>query len=198
MSTTIEKLNKIKTLLGVEVKFENLKLENGTELEAQKFASGESVFILTEDEKVPLPEGSYELEDNRILVVQEEGVILSIEEAKLDEHEEKEEEPKEEKEEKEEMAYVTKEELAKEMGKLKEELGQMISELMNDKKEMEEDLSQEEEQEELKAELSKPAAQAIKHAPVDNSPKELFSAAKGPQYATSTLERVINRINNTK
>ena len=190
MSTTIEKLNKIKTLLGVEVKFENLKLENGTELEAQKFASGESVFILTEDEKVPLPEGSYELEDNRILVVQEEGVILSIEEAKLDEHEEKEE--------KEEMAYVTKEELAKEMGKLKEELGQMISELMNDKKEMEEDLSQEEEQEELKAELSKPAAQAIKHAPVDNSPKELFSAAKGPQYATSTLERVINRINNIK
>ena len=42
---------------------------NGTVLEADAFESGKEVFIRTEDEKVALPVGEYELEDNRILLL---------------------------------------------------------------------------------------------------------------------------------
>lgn len=172
MSATTEKLNKIKTLLGIETKLEKVKLENGTEIEATKFAEGESVFILTEDERVPLPVGSYELEDNRTLNVETEGVILSIVEAKLDEHEEVEEEEvkEEETEEKVEAEYVTKEELGKEINKLKEELAEMLADLMNEKKEMSEENEElKEEKAELKEQLSAPATEAIKHAPISET-----------------------------
>ena len=72
-------LNQVKNLLGVElseseITLAQLKLENGTVLEADSFEAGKEVFILTEDEKVALPVGEYELEDNRILVIEEEGL----------------------------------------------------------------------------------------------------------------------------
>ena len=195
MSTTIEKLNKIKTLLGVDVKMESLKLENGTELQADKFEAGQSVFILTEDEKVPLPAGNYELEDNKVLVVENDGIILSISEAKLDEHEEEEVEEEIVEEEEVEAAYVTKEEMEKEMSKLKEELAEMISELVNHEEEMS---AQTEEIAELKEELSKPAANAIKHKPVSENKPINLSNNNGHKYATSILDRVVGRINNIK
>jgi hypothetical protein len=51
-------------------------------LEADAFEAGQPVFILTEDEqRIPVPVGEYELEDMRILVVIEEGVIAEIREA---------------------------------------------------------------------------------------------------------------------
>jgi hypothetical protein len=51
-------------------------------LEADVFETGQPVFILTEDEqRIPLPVGEYELEDMRILVVIEEGVIAEVREA---------------------------------------------------------------------------------------------------------------------
>ena len=76
-------LNKVRTLLGLEVKLETMKLSDGVSmLEADVFEAGQPVFILTEDEqKIPLPIGEYELEDMRILVVIEEGVIAEILEA---------------------------------------------------------------------------------------------------------------------
>ena len=76
-------LNKVRTLLGLEVKLETMKLSDGVSmLEADAFEAGQPVFILTEDEqKIPLPIGEYELEDMRILVVIEEGVIAEIREA---------------------------------------------------------------------------------------------------------------------
>lgn len=73
-----EMLNKITSLLSTKVELEEMKLENGTILEAENFTSGESVFIVTEDEKVPLPIGDYELEDGKKLVVSEEGIIGDI------------------------------------------------------------------------------------------------------------------------
>ena len=95
-----EILNQVKNLLGVElsesdIQLAELKLENGTVLEADAFESGKEVFIRTEDEKVALPIGEYELEDNRLLVLEEEGIIKEI---KAEEHEEDED--------KEEMKYV--------------------------------------------------------------------------------------------
>ncbi len=47
-----EMLNKIKTLLNMEVKLEEMKLQNGTLIEADKFEKGSEVFIKTDDEKV--------------------------------------------------------------------------------------------------------------------------------------------------
>ena len=58
MSNATETLKKVKAVLGLEVKMEQLKMENGTILEADKFEVGEPVFIVTEDEKVALPIGS--------------------------------------------------------------------------------------------------------------------------------------------
>ena len=76
-------LNKVRTLLGLEVKLETMKLSDGVSmLEAEMFEAGQPVFILTEDEqRIPVPVGEYELEDMRILVVIEEGVIAEVREA---------------------------------------------------------------------------------------------------------------------
>jgi len=76
-------LNKVRTLLGMEVKLETMRLTDGVSmLEAEVFEAGQPVFILTEDEqRIALPIGDYELEDGRILVVIEEGVIADIREA---------------------------------------------------------------------------------------------------------------------
>ena len=85
-----EVLNKIKGIVGVElaevpvvemtesVKLAEMKLENGTVLEAEKFEKGESVFIVSDDERIALPVGEYVLEDSRLLVVSEEGVIADV------------------------------------------------------------------------------------------------------------------------
>ena len=104
-------LNQVKTLLGVEVKLEQMKLENGTVLEADKFEAGNEIFIVTEDEKVALPVGEYVLEDGQTLVIEEEGIIKEMK-SENEEAKEVEVEVEAEEEEKEEMGYATKEELA--------------------------------------------------------------------------------------
>lgn len=80
-------LNKVRSLLGMEVKLEQMKLTDGVSiLEADVFEAGNEVFIVTEDEqKIPLPVGEYELEDMRVLVVTEEGLIAEIKEAAAEE-----------------------------------------------------------------------------------------------------------------
>ena len=96
-------LKKVKNFLveltGVEPEVLDTKLEDQvladgmTTIQADMFEPGENVFIVVTDaEPVPLPVGEYELEDGKILVVKEEGVIDSIVEAT----EENTEEPKEE------------------------------------------------------------------------------------------------------
>ena len=78
-----EVLNRVKELLGMEVKLATMKLSDGvTVLEAEVFDAGAEVFIVAEDgQKIPLPVGEYELEDGRILVVQQEGIIAEVKEA---------------------------------------------------------------------------------------------------------------------
>lgn len=80
MKTSV--INQIKTLLGMEVKLETMKLMDGiTIFEADAFEMDKEVFIVTEDEqKIPVPIGEYEMEDGRILVVIEEGVISELKE----------------------------------------------------------------------------------------------------------------------
>jgi len=86
------KVNKIKELLGLEVSFETKKLENGTTFESDKFEAGNDVFILTEDEKIPVPVGTYSMEDGLELKVEKEGVIASLGEFPKKEEEKEEEE----------------------------------------------------------------------------------------------------------
>jgi hypothetical protein len=80
-------INKIKSLLGMEVKLEQMMLIDGTTvLEADAFEMENEVFIVTEDEqKIPLPIGEYELESGMILVVAVEGIIAEIKEAVVEE-----------------------------------------------------------------------------------------------------------------
>ena len=75
-------LKTIKTFLGMEVKLEQMKLIDGnTVIEADSFEPGASVMIVVpEGEPIPLEVGKYELEDGRLLVVEETGMIAAIEE----------------------------------------------------------------------------------------------------------------------
>ena len=77
-----ETLNKVKTLLGLDVKLEERKLENGTRFEADAFEKGKEVFIITdEDERIAVPSGEYLLDDGMMLIVKEDGLIDEVKEA---------------------------------------------------------------------------------------------------------------------
>jgi len=71
----------------VQVALETMKLKDGvTILEADSFEAGKPVFIVAENgDKVPAPIGEHELEDGRILVITEEGVIAEIKDAMAEE-----------------------------------------------------------------------------------------------------------------
>ena len=191
-------ITKIKEVLNLteEVKLEQLKLENGTILEADSFEAGKEVFIITEDEKVALPVGEYELEDGRSLLVEEVGLIAEIkaekeEEVEADEHKD---------EEKEEMQYVTKEEFRKEMDELKKHIKDLMDH--KDKEEMSaddmgnlltEELSKQEVPEEVQVELNKPAAEPIKANPEADT-KNSSGYRFGNNRAKTTADRVMERI----
>ena len=183
-------LNEIKTLLNIEVKLEEQKLENGTVVSAEAFEKDNEIFIVTDDEKVAMPVGEYILEDGRLLVVEAEGLIADVRDVS-DEVPEKEEEVEEtediEEEEKEEMSYATKEELA-EVKTMVEEIKAMLE----PKEEMSEEVKEEEVKEEVKEELS--AVKPIKHNPEASTPqKKQVQFAKG-QFNT-TLDRVLSKLN---
>lgn len=196
-------LNQVKTLLGVEVKLEQMKLENGTVLEADAFSEGNEIFIVTEDERVALPVGEYVLEDGQVLVIEEEGIIKEM---KSDEEEAKEEEVEveAEEEEKEEMGYATKEELAevksmieeiKAMLEPKEEMSEEPKEELKEEVELSE-VAQEVVNEiptEVAQELSEPAAEPINtNAEVSKTQVKFNIASKRKM---STLDRVMSKMN---
>ena len=74
-----EVLNKIKTALSMKVNLETAKLADGvTVIEAETFAPENEVFIVMEEDRVPLAPGEYEMEDGRVMVVEIEGIISQI------------------------------------------------------------------------------------------------------------------------
>jgi len=215
-----EMLNQIKTLLNIEVKLEEQKLENGTRVEAESFEKGKEIFILTDDEKVAMPVGEYLLEDGRLVVIEEEGLIADVREVS-DEVPEKEEESKDETEdlEEKEEEMVEDDEADVEdwsgMEKRIKNLEDAISDLKSKIGEgnMEEEVEMEEEEvsrqpksrtikeefneevnEQLKEELSKPAAAPIKHNPEGgNLKKENFRIS--PKRRPSTMDIILNQLN---
>jgi hypothetical protein len=190
-----EMLNEIKTLLNIEVKLEEMKLENGTVVSAEAFEKGKEVFIVTDDEKIAMPVGEYILEDGRLVVVEEEGIIADVREVS-DEVPAKEEEDgeeitedlKEEEKMMDEENYVTKDTF-REMEDKIQNLEDAIADLKADKVEAE---KEEEKMEEVKEELS--AVKPIKHNPEAKAPqKKQVQFAKG-QF-TTTLDRVLSKLN---
>lgn len=200
----MEMLNQIKSVLGVElsteekINLEQMKLENGTVLEAESFESGKEVFILTDDEKVALPIGQYEMEDGKILVIEEEGIISEIKEGGEEEVEEViEEESSEVEEELSEEVYASKDEIS--------ELKAMIEDLKSQLQLKEEEKVEEiglavttmlSEQEQLQEELSKPASEPIKHSP--EAKQELNKVVYSQKRNLTTKDIVYNKIANFK
>ena len=189
-------LNEIKTLLNIEVKLEEQKLENGTVVSAEAFEKGKEVFIVTDDEKIAMPVGEYILEDGRLVVVEEEGIIADVREVS-DEVPAKEEEDgeeitedlKEEEKMMDEENYVTKDTFRQMEDKI-QNLEDAIADLKSDKVEAEEVV--EEKEVEMKEELS--AVKPIKHNPEAKAPqKKQVQFAKG-QF-TTTLDRVLSKLN---
>jgi len=192
MSAT-DTLNKVRTLLGLETKLEQMKLDNGTLLEADKFEKGQPVFIVTEDEKVALPVGTYKMENGLSLSVKKEGIIAKM-------AEETEEVIEEVTEETEDMGYVSREEFELALEEIKKMIDNLKPEEEEEEKEVETKEKEEEEVEEmseqakLKAELSKPASAPIKHNPeAKNSKKFNFKYANNKKL--STFDIVLQKLN---
>ena len=82
-------LNKVRELLGMEVKLAERLLEDGqTRIEAEEFAAGFQVVIVTEDDqRIPLPVGEYKLDgdEGEMLVIEEEGIIAEIKKEEVEE-----------------------------------------------------------------------------------------------------------------
>lgn len=194
-----ETLSKIAGLMNLdlaketkEVSLESMKLDNGTVLEADKFEAGEAVFIATEDDKVAVPIGEYNLEDGKILIVTEEGIIAEIREAGESEEEVEAAEEEDVKEE-EEMAYATKEELGAAMDELKGMIEE-VKQMMNPKEEemsAEEQVS-EEATEQVEMSAQEPAAKPIKANPEAAVKKDIMKFANNGRK--STLDRVLGKI----
>ena len=195
-------LNQIKTLLNIEVKLEDMKLENGTVVTAESFEKGKELFIVTDDEKVAMPVGEYILEDGRLLVVSEEGIIDDVRDVS-DEVPEKEttedlEEKEEVVEEEKEMAEVGDWEG---MEKRIQNLEDAIADLKGDKESKMEDVQEEEMSDEIQAPLKsrtvkeefEAASKPIKHNPEAVTEQKQVKFAKG--RFNTTLDRVLNKLN---
>jgi hypothetical protein len=87
-----EIVKKICVALNIEVKLEQMKLNDGvTVIEADSFESNNEVFIVEDDQRIPLPVGDYVLENGMVLVIEKEGVIAEIKEQEAPATEEEEE-----------------------------------------------------------------------------------------------------------
>ena len=206
----INKLNKIEMkeqvnellrkigLKAVEVKLEQILTADGqAALEAEVFEAGQPVFIVNEDERIPLPVGEYEMAEDMILKVEEEGIIASFEKKEMEEEEaaevEAEEKEMEEVAASEEptatpVAKKVVESVSKETYFSAEERESLIAEL---KAQILAELSKEDEKEETteEVELSKP----IQHNPENAQPREQISFNKKEQSLKSMVYDLISK-----
>jgi hypothetical protein len=209
-----EMLNQIKTLLNIEVKLEEMKLENGTIVESDSFEKGKEIFIKTDDERVAMPVGEYILEDSRLLVVEEEGIIGDMREVS-DEVPEKEEITEDLEDKDHEYEDDGKEADVEDwagMEKRIKNLEDAIADLKGDKMEevVEEDLKEETEgvlksrtvkeefnevEEQVKEELSKPSANPIKHSPESGNTNKVKGFLHSQNRVGTALDRVLSRLN---
>ena len=204
-------LNKVRELLGMEVKLAERLLEDGqTRIEAEEFAAGFQVVIVTEDDqRIPMPVGEYKLDgdEGEMLVIEEEGIIAEIKKEEVEEVVEEEVETKEEEVEaateeskpvKKTVESIVKETFFSEIEALKKENEELKAEVehlskINNKEELSKDETTEETSEEV-VELSneEPAAKPITHNPENEEKIELHQFSKN--RAKTTMDRVMEKL----
>jgi len=191
MKNTNDILKRVMTLLSMEVKLAEMKLENGTTLVSDNFEVGTEVFIYTaeDDTKVPVPVGEYKLEDGRTLIVEQEGIIAGIKEEEGGgegvsvEIEAAEEEiietpvPAEVAPAMEEIVTAVVEAIAPVIEEVKAEMAKLREEMGKKKEEMA---------------AQKPAAPLRKHAPIEKD--EPMFKMRSASAANNTQARVLNRL----
>jgi len=195
-----EQVNELLRKIGlkaVEVKLEQILTADGqAALEAEVFEAGQPVFIVNEDERIPLPVGEYEMAEDMILKIEEEGIIASFEKKEMEEEAaevEAEEKEMEEVAASEEptatpVAKKVVESVSKETYFSAEERESLIAEL---KAQILAELSKEDEKEETteEVELSKP----IQHNPENAQPREQISFNKKEQSLKSMVYDLISK-----
>lgn len=175
----------------VKVEMATMKLANGIVVEAESLEAGQNVFLIGEDdEKVAAPVGEHELEDGKILVIEEEGVIKEIKDAAEEVTEEVTEEPVAEEEStemaEEEMAYVSKEEFTAAIDEIKEMIAAMMPKEEQSAEEVIEEVIEE------KVEMSEvPAAKKVAAAPVEKKPQAQNFSKSG---RGTTLARIYSKL----
>ena len=189
MKETINTILRKVGLKAVEVKLEQMKLADGvTVIEAELFEVGQPVFVITEDAQIALPIGEYVLEDERVLVVLEEGIIGEIKEQE-DEVEVEEEAPVAEVSPEAEMA-------APQAPTAKKVIESIVKETQFSSDEKDAKIAELEARiaELTKVELSDdlPAAEPINHNPENAQPIEVFRYAKNS--AQSPIDRVLTKL----
>lgn len=175
----------------MEVKLETMKLSDGvTVLEAEMFEAGNEVFVVTEDEqKIALPIGEYELEDGRMLIVVEEGVISEIKEKEAEEEEVEEEAPIEEEAKKEQEMETSKaapKKIVESM--IKESFFSEIEALKNENNELKAELSKLKETKEVELSEVKPISFNPENENTNDSIK--LSAKRQRTTMDSILEKL--------
>ncbi len=211
-----EILKKLMTdMSSVEVKLERMTLENGTIFEAEKFEGGNEIFIVTDEARIAVPVGDYALEDGRVIVISEEGIIdridvkkeeevevkVPVEEVEVEASEEstKEETPKKviesqttekhfsEKDEEDKMAVV---EDWEGMEKRIQNLEDAVANLKRDKVEASSQIDDlKAKNQELSAES---ATKPIKHNPENAQKANVSETQRGP---LTSFQRVLNHLN---
>ena len=167
------------------VELASAKLADGTMVEAEVLEAGQNIFLIgSEGEKVAVPVGEYPMEDGRILVVTEEGVIAEIKEIVEEEKEEVTIEVEAA------AAEPTMPEVMAMIQSLKDEVEMMKAE-MGKKEEM---AAQEASKEEEVKEVVMAAEKPIVAAPVEVKPELKFQISA--KRTATTADRVFNKLFN--
>jgi len=201
---------------AVKTELAQAELKEGTTIEADSFEEGQAVFIVTEDgEKIPMPEGTYELEDGRKVEVNDSSMIVSIGSGEEKEEAEVEQEAKEEMSEEGEATEVEakedeKEEELGDMDKLREELRQYVREVVMEAMQEKEEMSSEETTPEAAAEeTEEKAEEKAEEVAVEASAQKVSAKIKvkpegtrpdsidwfKPQMRSTTMGNVFKHLN---
>jgi len=173
----------------VKVELAQAKLENGTIVESSSFEKGDEIFIVTDDEKVAMPIGEYVMEDGKLLVVEEEGIIADYR-VVSDDVPQKEDEMKEE-----ELVDDGKEAAVDDWAGMEKRIKNLEDAIADLKSRLGEKEDFEKVEEQVKQELSEtPAAEPISHTPeVEDKKINLKYATKRTQ---NSLDRVLSKMYN--
>ena len=179
-------LKKILVELTGKVQLEQQTLENGTIIEADAFAAGNEIFIVSGEDRIALPVGEYALADGRVIVITEEGVIAEVKSNDTNTPEGQAVEAEEE-----EVVVEVPEEVAPAVSEIIEAVVEVVAPMIEEVKTEMEKMRQE--MGKYKEKMSaQPAAKPIKRNPEAKSTPQGFQIAANRQ--ANTLDRVLSKL----